>query len=93
MQWSANKAVKLIESWGQHGTICTQPLPENWLHQSSRQKTSLRTRGGREKRKERKDEEAPSKKWGKKILCTGQSLLRSRRRTMVQPYSTVSPKI
>ena len=46
MQWSANKAVKLIESWGQHGTICTLPLTENWLHQSSRQRTSLRARRG-----------------------------------------------
>jgi hypothetical protein len=66
MQWSANKAVKLIESGGQHGTsvlylslrIGRTKVPGKELDYAQ----------GWGKRKERKDEEAPSKKWEKNSM-------------------------
>jgi hypothetical protein len=62
---------------------------------------ATRKRGGRRRKNRRKRK--PKQEWKKKVLRTEQwayilstkehSPLQSRRRTMVQPYSTISPKI
>jgi len=66
MQWSANKAVKLIESWGQHGTSVLYLSLRIGRTKVPGKELDYAQGGG--KRKERKDEEAPSKKWEKNSM-------------------------